>query len=558
MRTEQENEKLAELLFPDVAKTVEEVLKEYPKRNVGEGEMILRFAPSPTGYLHIGGVYMALICIWLARQSKGVSILRIEDTDKKREVVDGISVIVKGLDGFKLFFNEGPQVNGKIVGEYGSYIQSERLEIYKIFAKDMVARGKAYPCFVTSEQLDEIRKQQEESGVRTGYYGKWALWREATLEEVKSELGKGTSFVIRLLSTGNIENSFEIDDAIKGRVTLRENDMDTVLLKSDGFPTYHFAHPIDDSLMGITLVTRGDEWFASLPLHIELFKKLGFKQIPYSHFAPLMKLDNDGKSKRKLSKRKDPEADIQYYIERGYPNQAVLEYLLTLANSNFYDWKLQNPEKNDEEFKLNFEKFNKAGALFDIVKLGDICKEYFATLSAEEVYTEVLNWAEKYNQEIFKLLKGNREYCIKILNIEREGTKIRKDISKYEDVKNQLRIFFDDMFTTSGYEDIQNRVSKELQRSIVERYLEVYDWEDSSDVWFEKIKMVAEELGFCTDRKEYEANKEKYKGSVGDVAMVIRVSLTGKTQSPDLYQVIQVLGKEKVLQRLEEYLQKMV
>ena len=553
MRTKDENIQIAELLFPNVTETVDDIFKKYPKRNTKEGEMVLRFAPSPTGFLHTGSVYTSMVGVKLARQSNGIAILRIEDTDKKRDVEGGISLIVNGLKGFGIEFDEGPINETEQVGEYGPYIQSQRLDIYKVFAKDMVERGTAYPCFITDEELEQIRKEQEKLGVRTGYYGDWAKWRNATVEDIEKELKEGKPFVIRLYSTGDIDKSFEMTDRIKGRFTLRENDMDIVLLKSDGFPTYHFAHPIDDTLMGITLVIRTEEWFASVPIHYELFKKLGFKQIEYAHPSPLMKLDNEGKSKRKLSKRKDPEADVQYYIENGYPNEAIIEYFLTLANSNFYDWRIQNPDVDTNEFQLKLEKFNKAGALFDIVKLEDICKDYIATLSAEEIYERSLNWAREYDEEEAKLLEENKEYCINIFNIERSGQKIRKDIVKFKDSKEQLRIFFDTFFDEDSYEDISSRVDKDVQKEIVEKYIDIYNPDDDSTVWFDNVKKLGEELGFCSDRKEYEANREKYKGTVGDVAMVLRVAITKKTQSPDLYQVMNVLGKEKVVQRLEKY-----
>ena len=538
MRTPEENIQLAEILFPDVKETPEQVESKYPKREIAEGAMVLRFAPSPTGFLHTGGVFMSLIGRTLVNQNGGIYILRIEDTDKTREVEGGVDLIANGLKGFGINFDEGMTSDSEWVGEYGPYMQSKRLDIYNVYAKDMVAKGNAYPCFISEEELEEIRKKQEEMGVRTGYYGSWAKWRDASLDDVKEELELGKKFVIRLHSTGNIENSFKIQDLIKGNVTLRENDMDTVLLKSDGYPTYHFAHPIDDHLMQVTHVTRGDEWFASLPLHVELFKKLGFELPQFCHFAPLMKSDNDGKSRRKLSKRKDPEADVQYYIDHGYPREGVKEYLLNVANSNFYDWKIQNPGKPSNEFVLKLEKFNKAGALFDIVKLNDMCKDYIATLTAAQVYDFALGWADVYDKEIAEVLKNNREYCISIFNIERTGEKIRKDLVKFEDVRGQLEIFFDEMLDQVTIEDISQRVSIEKQKEILREYINVYDVSDDQSSWFEKIKGLASRLGY-----------EK----VGDVAMVLRVAITYRTKSPDLYQVMQVLGKEKVIQRLEKY-----
>ncbi len=540
MRTTEDNVMLSQLLFPDVVETPQDVLSRYPRRELEEGAMVLRFAPSPTGFLHIGTVYMGMINTIIAKQTKGISILRIEDTDKNREVENGVVTIVNGLKNFGINFDEGMVDENQSKGEYGPYIQSKRLDIYKVFAKEMVAKGNAYPCFVTEEELEEIRKKQEEMGVRTGYYGKWAKWRDASLEDIKGMLDKGEKFVIRLYSTGDIKKSFNMTDLIKGGVTLRENDMDAVLLKSDGFPTYHLAHPIDDILMGITLVTRGDEWFSSVPLHVELFQKLGFKQIPYAHFSPLMKTENG--SKRKLSKRKDPEADVKFYIENGYPIEGVKEYLLNIANSNFYDWKIQNPEKSSTEFALRLDKFNRAGALFDIVKLDDMCKNYIASLSAERVYEQALAWSEVYDKEVANVLKENKDYCIKIFGIERDGPKVRKDIVKYSDIKEQLFIFFDEMFDDIEYENISERIGRDIQKNILEKYLEVFEISNSVEAWFEGVKKLAEELGV----------------KAGEVAMVLRVAITKRTKSPDLYQIISVLGKEKVIERLERYISKVI
>lgn len=549
MRTNDENKKLADILFPDVTESREDIFEKYPKREISADGMVLRFAPSPTGFLHVGGVFTSLISTWLARQTNGISILRIEDTDKGREVEGGVDLIVNGLKEFGISFDEGVMGVDKEIGEYGPYMQSKRLDIYKVFAKDMVSKGYAYPCFLTSDELEDIRKKQCELGERTGCYCDWAKWKNASLDEIIEKLDSGTDYVIRLNSTGDFNKTFELTDLVKGRVTLHENDMDAVLLKSDGYPTYHFAHPIDDTLMGITHVFRGDEWFSSVPLHVELFEKLGFTQLPYVHISPLMKLDNG--NKRKLSKRKDPEASVEYYALHGYPANGFVEYLLNLANSNFYDWRKQNPNADLEEFNLSIEKLNRAGALFDIVKLDDTCKEYIATLSAEELYDKALNWSEKHHEELHQILVNNKEFCINILNIERTGEKIRKDIVKYEDVYDQFKMFFDDLME---YEDISEKVSKDEQRKIIERYIENYTEAGSSDDWFNDLKKIAEELGYCTDRKEYEKNKEKYKGIVGDVAMVLRVALTGRTRTPDLYQIMMVLGKEKVMSKLKEYI----
>ncbi len=539
MRTKAQNIQLAQKLFPNVIGTPEDILKKYPKREV-KG-MVLRFAPSPTGFMHIGNVFTGLTCTKLAKQTEGVSILRIEDTDKEREVENGVSQIVKGLKGFGIEFDEGMLDEEDERGEYGPYIQSKRLEIYKVFAKDLVSKGYAYPCFLKEEELEETREKQKELNIRTGCYGEWAKFRDATLQEIEEMLDRGEEFVIRLYSTGNGEKTFDFKDLVKGGVTLRENDMDAVLLKSDGYPTYHFAHPIDDTLMRITHVIRGDEWFSSLPLHVELFDKLDLSLLPYAHLSPLMKSEN-GK-KRKLSKRKDPEFAVSYYIEKGYPKKGIIEYLLNIANSNFYDWRVQNLEKDLEEFELKIEKFNSSGALFDIEKLDNTCKNYIATLTAQEVYDKALMWAKSFDEEIYSLMEKNKEYCTNIFNIERTGDKIRKDLVKFEDIRDQLTIFFEELSEQEEIEDVSEKVEQEKQVEILNKYLEVFDVGDNQEEWFEKIKYISKEFGF-----------EK----VGDVAMVLRIAVTHRTRTPDLYQIINVLGEEKVRERIQKYIDIMV
>lgn len=541
MRTEEQNIQLAEMLFPKTKKTAKDVFNSFPKRKLKEGEMVLRFAPSPTGFIHIGNIYTGMICVKFAKQSNGVSILRIEDTDKEREIENGMTMIVEGLKGFGVEFDEGMISEDKWHGVYGPYIQSKRLDIYEVFAKELVSKGLAYPCFLTEEELEDMRKKQSELNVRTGCYGKWSIWRDADINDIQERINKGEIFAIRLYSRGNYDNTFELEDLTKGRVTIRENDMDAILLKSDHFPTYHFAHPIDDTLMGITHVLRGDEWFSSVALHIEIFNALGFTYLPYAHLSPLMKMD-DGK-KRKLSKRKDPEFAVSYYLKKGYPKEGLLEYLLNIANSNFYDWRKQNPNNSLEEFQLRFEKFNKAGAIFDIVKLNDVCKEYLATLKAEEVYQMALDWSKEFDEKIFNLLSKNKDYCIRIFNIERTGEKVRKDLVKLEDVEEQLTIFFDELLEKKEVEDISDKVEVKTQREIVRMYLESFNFKDSLDEWFDKVKKIAMDLDIS---------------KVGDVAMVLRVALTHRTKSPDLYQTIQVLGDEKIRERLEKYLARMI
>ena len=545
MRTEEENREIAQLLFPDVAESVEDIFKKYPKRKLKDSQLVVRFAPSPTGFLHVGSVYTSLINRKLADQTNGICILRIEDTDKKREIEGGVDLIINGLEKFGIKFDESVKK-----GEYGPYIQSERREIYKVFAKDMIARGCAYPCFASEEELEEIRKKQSESGEKTGYYGKWALWRDAKVEDIKGALNEGKKFVVRLYSTGNFNNKFTFNDLIKGNCAFSENDMDIVLLKSDGLPTYHFAHPIDDTLMGINLVIRTYEWFPSVPLHLEIFSKLGFKSIKYAHPAPLMKMD--GGSKRKLSKRKDLEADASFFLHQGYPLVGIMEYFLSIMNSNFEDWRIKNPSLPYTAFELKLEKFNKAGALFDMVKLTDVCKEYISRLSAEDVYNFVLEWAKEFDTDIYNKMISNKGYCISIFNIEREGDKKRKDMSKWSDVREQFKIFFDDMFENMKKDVLD--MDKELQINILKEFLATYYYGDNSTEWFNKIKKIAQDNGFAVDYKEYEKEPSKYKGKVGDVAGVIRVAVTGRKQSPDLYQVMQVMGDSRVRDRIEKYI----
>jgi len=546
MRTEEENIKLADILFPDIKETPEDIFKKYPKRNLDKKSLVVRFAPSPTGFVHLGNTYTSLIDRKLANQTNGVCILRIEDTDKEREVEGGTDFLINRLSEFDIDFDESVYS-----GDYGPYIQSERLDIYKVFAKDMVKRGVAYPCFASEDELKEIRKKQQELNVRTGYYGSFANWRDASMKGIQKELNDGKDFVIRLYSTGNFEKKFEFDDEIKGRCTFSENDMDIVLLKSDGYPTYHFAHPIDDTLMGINLVIRTTEWFPSVPIHLEIFDKLNFPNIAYAHPSPLMKMDNG--NKRKLSKRKDPEADVRYFLDKGYPIVGIAEYFLNIMNSNFSDWRLQNPNLPYSEFQLKLKKFNRSGALFDMVKLEVVCRDYVARLSATEVYEKILEWARKNDKDLVKRMEENREYCIKILNIEREGSQVRKDIVKWVDVYDQFSIFFDDMFEEVEMSELPENVEEGAVKEIIQMFLDSYNVDDSSKMWFEKIQNIGNKLGYTSDYKAYKTDPENFKGKVGDIAMVLRIALTKRNKTPDLYQVMQVMGREKVEERLNSF-----
>lgn len=544
----EEYKEISELLFPNVSEVPEDIYAKYPKRDLKEDQFVTRFAPSPTGFLHMGGIFASLIPFKIAKQSNGVFILRIEDTDKGREVENGIKFIFEGLSELGIVPDEGAFSKDKQVGEYGPYIQSERLGIYHVFAKQLILEGRAYPCFATAEELEDTRNKQKELGVKTGYYGEWAKWRDASMEDIKEELEKGSKFVIRIRSNGGGEEEFVYTDLIKGKKSLKKNSIDAVLIKSDGFPVYHFAHPIDDTLMDMTYVIRAEEWFASVPLHFEIFEALGMKVLPYAHIPTVMKLD-DGK-KRKLSKRKDPEADVRFYNEQGYPKEGVLEYLINIINSNYQDWKRANPSVSYDDFKVSLEKVNRSGALFDLKKLEDFCKDFVASLSAEEVYEKVLDWSSKYDKEVYGRLKENRELAIKIFNIERRGEKIRKDIAKWSDVKGQLNIFFDDLFNTLEVPVLPENISEEDVEKIVELFLKSYDPSDDGSVWFDKIKEIGTVLGFTFDYKAFKEDPSQFKGKVGDIAMVLRLKVARKAQTPDISQVMQVLGKEKVEERL--------
>lgn len=540
---------IIEKLFPTPLPTVEEIEAKYPKRLLKEGAKVTRVAPSPTGFMHIGGIYAGLLSERVAHQSDGVFYLRIEDTDQKRLVDGALEVIANSLGRYGIKADEGVHTDGTDFGSYGPYTQSKRKEIYQAYAKDLVEKGLAYPCFATAEDLDLMRKVQEKSGLRPGYYGKYAKCRNLSDEEILQKLQAGEKWVLRFKSPGDYEKRMIIKDLLKGNISMPENDIDIVLIKSDGLPTYHFAHAVDDHLMGTTHVIRGDEWLSSVPLHIQLFVALGFKAPKYGHLAPLQKVDNG--HKRKLSKRHDAEANIMYFWEKGYPETAVIEYLLNLINANFEDWRKVNPDTPAFDFPVNFSKVsNVAGALFDFVKLSSISKEVVAKMSATQVYDALLTWAISYNPNFAKRLGENKDYVTAILNIERGiGQKSRKDIVKWEDVEKDITYFFEDTFTVdkallSGYDahDVQ---------AIANQFADVYDSDDDKQAWFDKIKKIGDSLGYTSDMKAFKANLSVYKGNVSDVAKVLRVLITGRDQSPDLHSIMKVLGREKTLARLK-------
>ena len=541
---------LAELIFSN-AKDISYYEEKYPERDLKEGAIVTRFAPSPTGFVHIGGLYQSLIARKLATQTDGVFFLRVEDTDQKREVENGISGIVQALNDFGIIPDEGmiSETEGK--GNYGPYRQSQRKEIYQSYAKYLISQGKAYPCFCTPEEGEKIRAKQEAAKIRPGYYGVWAKCRNITVEEAIEKIKNGESYIIRFKSPGREDRKIKHHDVIKGNVDFPENDQDIVIIKADGLPTYHFAHAIDDHLMRTTHVIRGDEWLSSIPLHLQLFHELGFKAPKYAHIAPIMK--NDNGNKRKLSKRKDSEAAVSYYDEEGIPEEAVKEYLLNIANSNFENWRRANKDKSIDEFELQLNKMSVSGALFDMVKLLDVGKTVISMFTAQEVYDRALVWAKKYDKELEEMLQ-DKEYALKVFGIERGNKKPRKDISKWAEVKENIEYMYDDKFLPKEQEYPYQVINeKEDIDKILTLYLEkYYDENDDKQTWFDKIKELAEEMGYAKEVKEFKANPEMYKAHVGDVSTVLRVALTGRTNTPDMYEIMQVLGKDSIEKRFEK------
>lgn len=538
---------LANLIFPD-AKPIEYYEEKYPQRNLEEGAMVTRFAPSPTGFIHIGGLFGSIVDRKLAKQSNGTFILRIEDTDQKREIENGILQIVNGLADFGIVPDEGMVSETEEKGIYGPYKQSARKDIYQAFAKSLIERGLAYPCFCSPEDLDEIRAKQEAAKLRPGYYGIWAKCRTMPIDEVAEKIKNGDKFIIRFKSQGREDRKIKHKDVIKGNLEFPENDQDVVIIKADGLPTYHFAHAVDDHLMRVTHVIRGDEWLSSLPLHLELFYALGFKAPKYAHTSTIMKDENG--NKRKISKRKDPEAAVSYYSEEGIPKEAVVEYLLNIANSTFEPWRRGNPDKSIDEFELQLNKMSVSGAVFDMVKLLDVSKNVICKFNAQKIYDEALAWSEKYDTELKELL-CNKEYSLKVLGIERGNVKPRKDISKWSDVKNTIIYMYDKKFNENNTYEFQKITAEEEIRDILKLYLEKhFDINDDKQTWFDKMKDLAEEKGYAREVKQYKQEPEKYKGHVGDISTVIRVALTGRSNTPDLYEIMQVLGEESIKQRI--------
>ena len=541
---------LANLIFPNV-KDISYYEEKYPRRNLKEGAIVTRFAPSPTGFVHIGGLYQSLIAKKVANQTGGVFFLRIEDTDQKREVENGITDIVNSLKDFGLEPDEGMISETEEKGKYGPYKQSERKEIYQAYAKYLIEQGKAYPCFCTPEEVDGIRKKQEEAKIRPGYYGVWAKCRHLTVEEMIEKIKNGENYIVRFKSLGREDRKIKHKDVIKGNVEFPENDQDIVIIKADGLPTYHFAHAVDDHLMGTTHVIRGDEWLSSVPLHLQLFHELGFKSPKYAHIAPIMK--NDNGNKRKLSKRKDPEAAVSYYEEEGIPEEAVKEYLLNIANSTFENWRRANKDKDISEFELQLNKMSVSGALFDMVKLLDVGKTVISKFTAEKVYEESLKWAKRHDEELEKILK-DKEYSLKVFGIERGNKKPRKDIAKWSDVKENIEYMYDELFYSKKqdypYQVINNK--EEIDKILTLYTEKYYSDEDDKQTWFDKIKELSGELGYAKEVKEFKANPGKYTAHVGDVSTVLRVALTSRTNTPDMYEIMKILGKKRIVERFKK------
>ena len=535
---------LAQLLFPDVTDTPDSLEARFPARNVPEGAVITRMAPSPTGFVHLGNLVQGLTSERMAHQSGGVLFLRVEDTDAKREVPGAVEVLIDTLKHYGIQFDEGATHTGD-AGEYGPYRQRQRAAIYHVYAKKLVSEGMAYPCFATEEELSAMREKQEAAKENTGYYGKYAMWRDRSMEEIQAQLGAGNPWVLRFRSTGSIENQFMFDDLVKGKLTITENDIDHVLLKSDGIPTYHFAHAVDDHLMRTTHVVRGDEWLPTLPFHIQLFKALGFKLPKYVHIGPLMKMD--GTSKRKLSKRKDPELALTFYKAEGFPVKAVYEYIMTILNSNFEDWRRANPDAPATSFPFSPKKLNPAGSLFDYAKLVDVSKNVISRMNAEEVCTLLTQWALEFNPDFGQKLSDDPAYATAILAIGRGGKKPRKDLAVWKDAKEYMGFFYDDYLQKPVFDE---KFSSETVKTALEKFVEVYDYSDDASAWFEKVKAITTEMGFTTDMKAYKADPDAFPGTVANISTFIRQAVTGKTNAPDLHTVMQILGKERSLARI--------
>ncbi len=540
---------LAAAMFPDIDKTPADYEIMYPPRELSENARVTRIAPSPTGYLHLGVFFTAMINRLTANASDGIFYFRLEDTDKKREVEGGAEDILTGLNTYGLNLDEGFVAPGVIKGDYAPYQQSKREKIYQAYVKSLVEQGLAYPCFCTEEAREAARAKQEAEKARTGYYGPYALCRNISVDDALARVQEGQPFVVRLRSPGDESRRIKFTDMIKGTIEMPENDEDLVLLKSDGIPTYHFAHAVDDHLMRTTHVIRGDEWISSVPKHLQLFSVLGFKPPKYAHVSPIMKEDNGGK--RKLSKRKDPEAAMHYYAEQGYPKESVLEYLMTVANSDFEDWRRANPDADRAKFPFNLKKMSVSGALFDMQKLNDVSKNVISRMTAKEVADNVLAWAKAYNPSFAAMLERDDTFTVGIFDIDRGGNKPRKDLAKWSDAPDYAAYFFDETF--SPVDALPENITAADAAAILAAYAKVYDPAEDKQAWFDTVKSICADLGFSPDVKAYKQNPDAFKGHVGDVSTVIRIAVTGRRNTPDLCAIMQLLGKERVLARMAKF-----
>ena len=546
------NKDLAELIFPNITKTIEDYEKIYPERNLSDDAIITRAAPSPTGYTHMGTLFQAFVSKKCANDTNGVFYIRIEDTDRERLVEDAVDVITTDLKYFEIIPDEGVISGNQETGNYGPYTQSNRKEIYQAFMKYLVEQGLAYPCFCSKEELDDIRNAQEKRKDRIGYYGRYAKCKKIPVSDSIDRIKNGEEFILRLKSPGDFNKKIIVNDLIKGKVSFPENDIDIVIMKKDGLPTYHFAHLVDDHLMRTTHIIRGDEWLSSLPTHVQLFEVFNFKTPKYAHISPILKEENG--VKRKLSKRKDPEAQMSYYRELGIPVKAVELYLMTLANTNFEQWWDQNKDKTLDDFKYDFKKTSKSGGLFDVEKLNNISKNYLSRITAKDFYEQLKKYAKDYDKDFYDLITKYEDYTIGLLNIERQQKKPRKDYAKFSDVKDLVWYMYDELF--DNYEktyEFTNITDKNEIINIMKTYIEkYYNEEDDQQTWFEKIKDLSEEFGYAREVKEYKEEPNKYKGHVGDISMVIRVALTTKSMTPNLYDIMKLFGKKRIIKRIEK------
>lgn len=544
------NLRLAELLFGNVDKTPEYYEEKYKKRNLPDGACVTRIGPSPTGFVHLGNLYNAIIGERLAHQSGGTFFLRVEDTDAKREVEGAVELVISAMDFFGIKFDEGASANGDN-GSYGPYRQRMRKEIYQCYAKELVGRGLAYPCFCSEDELTKMREMQMAKKINFGYYGEWAKCRSLSYEEIEKRIKNGDEYVLRFRSNGSEDKHIDVYDGIRGTLSVSENYQDFVLLKSDGIPTYHFAHVIDDHLMRTTHVVRGEEWLSTLPIHVQLFDTLGFERPLFCHTAVLMKMD--GETKRKLSKRKDPELGLNYYRAEGYVPRAVWEYLMTILNSDFEEWRSENPDSDIDEFKFTLEKMSNSGALFDIMKFEDVSREVLLRTSASEIYDEFSEWLREYDEEFYKIFTRDREYSEKIIDVGRNGNRPRKDLTSWKQARQFLSFYFPETFVIE--DEFPERVSPDDKQAILKMYLESFSFDDDNSEWFNKIRDITDKLGYAVKPKDFKKNPDMYKGSVSDVSSVIRVALTGRTNSPDLWEIIHIIGEDEMRKRIENVME---